>query len=98
MVPYLSIRASDNLMSSVTIRGTFEPREEWINGIFHNASYFIISLVPMKGKRYYTPGENITVDVTSLGRRLPKLRKYTGPVDKCIAKVKDWIEAQNFHT
>lgn len=91
-VPYLHFLCDDNLMSNVTIRGALEPKEKWSSGIFHNASYFILHIEPMNGKRYYNPADpSITVEVISCNN-MPKFRKYTGPVEKVLAKVKAWIE------
>ena len=40
-VPVLSVKTDDNLCSSVIVRGAFNPKEEWYNGIFQNGLYFI---------------------------------------------------------
>ncbi len=90
-LPWLRIDTNDNIMSSVTIRGTKEPKDQWINGIFHNARYFIISIVPPDGDRYYTGQDTVTVKLDSVGFRDVKFRKYTGPVEKVIAKIKEFI-------
>jgi len=92
ITPYLSISTDDNLMSSVSLRGTLEPREQWSNGIFHNASYFIASIVPMNGKRYYDAAHDKVTIYVSSSNRMSKFRKYTGHVDKCLTKFKDWVE------
>lgn len=91
---------NDNLCSSVKITGSFDKKEDWSGGIFHNSHYFIIWIFPEKGKRYYTPGEKVTVELDACSHKLPntKLRKYTGPVEKVIAKILSWIESQNHGT
>ena len=95
VAPYLSITTDDNLMSSVTIRGSFDARETWTNNIFHNSRYFIGSIVPMEGRRYYNPSDQkVTIEFSSLDSRMSKFRKYTGPIDKVIAKVKEYLSAQ----
>lgn len=91
LTPYIGATTNDNLCSSVQIIGSFQPKDEWTNGIFHNSPYFIFSISPEKGKRYYTEGEKVTVELNSVGRNLPKFRKYTGTPDKAIAKVKEWL-------
>ena len=90
---WLRVTTNDNIMSTVEIRGTVEPKSDWQNGIFHNAHYFIIHLQPAKGARYYTPGEKITGQIVSTGPNMPKWRKYTATPEKVIAKVKAWLEA-----
>lgn len=93
-VPFLSVSTDDNIMSSVWVRGAFTPQSEWTNRIFHNAPYFIISLTPAGGKRYYDPEDGkVTLELTSKGRGVANLRKYTGTVDKAIAKLVEWIKA-----
>ncbi len=97
-LPYLTVSTDDNLCSSVVVRGALEPREQWANGIFQNASYFIVFIRPEKGRRYYEEGAPVTVEITgalSAGkyvRKLSAFRKYTGPVAKVIAKVRAWID------
>jgi hypothetical protein len=56
IVPYLNITTDDNLCSNVSIQGSFDPKDSWENGIFHNGRYFIIFIHAEK-KRYYVPGE-----------------------------------------
>ena len=92
-LPYVSVSTNDNLMSSVYVRGTFDPKENWTNGIFQNGLYFVISICPEKGKRYYTEGEKITVELGSCSYLLgeTKMRKYTGPVEKVIEKINKWF-------
>ena len=93
IVPYLSIHTDDNLMSSITIRGTFDDKSEWSYGIFHNGEYFIIHITPEKGKRYYTDGEKVTLEQISTSHKLKtsNIRKYTATPEKVIAKLKAWI-------
>ncbi len=92
LLPFLTVHASGNLMSSVTIRGTKEPREEWGNGIFHNATYFIMSITPAKGVRYYTGEPEVTVELISAGNpREMKFRKYTGPIAKVVGKIQEYV-------
>lgn len=94
IVPFLSIRSGDNLMSNVTIRGALEPKEEWSNGIFHNARYFIFMVRPL-GSRYFEESDtNVCVElISSGGMNMPKFRKYSGPIAKVLEKVKKWIES-----
>lgn len=94
IVPFLSIRSSDFIMSNIGIHGTLEPKEEWSNGIFHNARYFIFHVSPEKGRRYFEESDtNVCVELLSSGINMPKFRKYTGPIAKVLEKVKKWIES-----
>ena len=90
LTPYLSVSADDNMCSSVFIKGSHQAKEDWLYGIFHNSPYFIIRIAPKT--RYYVEGMDVQVDLTSMGRGVPKLRKYTGPVDKVIDKVVTWLK------
>ncbi len=93
LAPHLKISTDDNLMSSVEVRGAMQPKEQWSGGIFHNADYFIVSISPPDGKRYYDPADDrITMRLVSAGRNLPKMRKVTASVTKVIAKLKTWLE------
>lgn len=97
IAPYLQISTNDNIMSSIWIKGAMEPKETWANGIFHNAPrYFILSITPQNEKRYYDPNDpKVCLELTSMGRNMSKLRKYTAPPDKVIQKLKDYILAHN---
>jgi len=92
---FLVIKATDNLGSSVHIRGAFNAKDKWSHGIFQNGLYFQIFIWPMKGKRYYSPDDpKVTVELSNCSHELknPKFRKYTGPIDKVLAKIKEWME------
>jgi hypothetical protein len=94
-VGWLSVSTDDNIMSSVWIQGTLENREEWKYGIFHNASHFLIRIMPANGKRYYdATDEKVTLELCTRSRKLSALRKYTGPKEKVIAKLKAWVISQ----
>jgi hypothetical protein len=97
LVPHLFFNTNDNLCSSVYIHGTFDPKEDWSNGIFQNGLYFIISIQPEKGKRYYEEGMKVTVELASVSykvtEKIGRMRKYTGPVDKVLAKIVKWIKS-----
>ncbi len=90
-VPYLTIKASDNLMSNITIHGSMESKDAWQYNIFQNSTYFMFYISPEKGKRYYTEGENVSVEIISKKSDLGNFRKYTGPVGKVVLKIKKWI-------
>lgn len=94
ITPILGITTNDNLMSSVTIRGTFDHSSNWYNNIFHNGMYFILHITPEKGKRYYSEGEKVTLEEIGTSHKLKssKVRKYTATPEKVIAKIKSWIE------
>ena len=94
LTPYMRITTDDNIMSDVVIRGTFDPQGHWYNGIFQNGLYFIIFIRPEKGKRYYAKDDKkVTVELSNASHKLqnPKMRKYTGSVEKVLAKIVAWI-------
>jgi hypothetical protein len=89
--PYFHIHTDDGLCSTVDVAGSFDPKETWINGIRENSRDFRFAIQP-KG-RYYTDGDIVVVTLDSASFKIPvKFRKYTGTPDKCIAKIKEWIE------
>jgi hypothetical protein len=90
--PYIRVATDDNLCSSVSIRGSFDT--EWSGGIFQNSRYFYFSICPSKGKRYYDPAtdDKVTVELDGASYKIEgKFRKYTGPPEKCIARIAKWI-------
>ncbi len=87
--PYMRVSADDNICSSVFIRGSFDT--EWSNGIFQNSRYFSFLIFAENGKRYYGPGEKVTIELSASSYKVGKFRKYTGPPEKCIAKIAKWI-------
>lgn len=88
--PFLEITTNDNLCSAVEIRGALQPKEQWLYGIFNNAPYFIIFIRPQD--RYYSVGDEVHIEVVSKSSKLSKLRKYTGTPEKCIQKIKQWLD------
>ncbi len=89
LVPYCRIECDDNLMSSVWIHGSYDPKETWSYGIYQNSNYFQFSITPAKGQRYYNGGD-VTVEYCS-GSVRRKFRKYTASPEKVVAKIKDWM-------
>lgn len=87
--PYFQVRASDNLCSTVDVRGSFDAQETWINGIKENSRYFRFAIQPAK-KRWYDDGDTLTVELEQ-SYKATKFRKYTGPIDKILAKINAWI-------
>ena len=92
LAPVLRVNTDDNLCSSVWVCGSLDPRESWVNGIFENSRGFRFMLTAPGGARYYSGGP-VTVKLAYQHYKLPKFRKYTGPVDKVAAKVAAWIRA-----
>ena len=92
MIPYMRIDCDDNIMSTVNIAGTFDPRELWGGGIWQNANYFQFAIQPEKEQRYYIAGEKVTIELVHKSHKIAaKFRKYTGTPEKAIAKIKSWI-------
>lgn len=92
LVPYSYITVSDNLMSDVWFKGSFDKKETWANDIFHNSRYFMFFISPPKGTRWYVGGD-VCVELSSCGFDT-KFRKYTGTPEKVVAKIKEWITKQ----
>lgn len=92
LVPYCHITCDDNLMSSVWLKCSFDKKEDWSNGIFHNSRYFMIHITPPKGARWYEGG-NVEAELTSASK-VDKFRKYTSTPEKVVAKIRQWIEQQ----
>jgi len=92
ILPFVKVQASDNLCSSITIRGSLDTPDQWKNGIFENGRSFLIMIFPEKRKRYYEPGDKVTAQ-TSMNR-LGKFRKYTSSPEKVARRIYDWIELQ----
>jgi len=93
-VPYLTVTTDDNLMSSVWIKGSFQPRAQWEHNIFQNSPYFQIRLCPAKGQRYYEEGADMEMELCTKCSTLSKLRRYTGPLSKILPKLEKWILSQ----
>jgi len=96
IVPFIKINANDNLMSTVSIRGSFDKKINWNNGVFENSCHFIFFITPQKGKRYYDPtDEKVTLELIGGNTHHiinHKHRKYTGTIDKVINRLKAWLE------
>jgi len=90
--PWLQIRTDDNICSSVTIKGSLEPKSEWQGGIWHNSRYFMFFISPEKGKRYYEDGDKVTAELHNC-HGVNKFRKYTSTPENVIAKIQTWIES-----
>lgn len=89
-IPHLHVKADDNFGSSVTLRGSFDAKETWSNGIFQNSRYFIMQIHPKE--RYYAPGMPVISEVIASSHKLPKYRKYTGSVEKVLEKIEAWFK------
>lgn len=97
-LPHLVVSTNDNIMSSVSISVSLDPREKWSNGIFENSRYFQFLIFPgaSEKQRWYHEGDPVRMELLSKGYRsdqIKNLRKYTGPVEKAIPKLVAYIES-----
>lgn len=92
LAPYMAFKTDDNLMSSVLISGSFDPKDDWANGIYENSRYFRFHITPHNKQRWYNDGEPVCVELIQ-GYNVPKFRKYTGPANKVLDKIEAWIRA-----
>jgi len=93
----LNVTSDDNIMSSVWVRGSFDPRDSWANGIFMNSRWFMFSIVPAKGARYYDSETEIkvTVELDNVSHKISrKFRKSTTTSTKAIERIREWIEKE----
>ena len=92
-LPAFNVFADDNIASSVVVRGTFDPKNEWENGLFQNSRYFIFFIKPAKNYRWndmYHEGDNVTIKLSSkLDREFPE---FTGTPDEVINLMIQWIK------
>ena len=94
LIPYLTVKSSDNLCSSVRITGSYDLQNTWKNGILQNSQYFHFFICPAKDKKFYSEGDEVEVTLTQAGyafAKQKKFRKYTGTPEQAIKKVKQWI-------
>lgn len=89
LVPYLSVITSDNLGASVSIRGSFDKKETWNNGIFYNSKHFRFDIQPKT--KLYNENDQVSVTLETKHHNLPKFRKFTGTPEMCIDKIHQWI-------
>lgn len=93
LASFLRVSVDDNIMSSVSLRGSFDKREDWSSNIYENSRYFRFMITPPKGQRYYKDGDPIKVELAQKSYKIErKFRAYTGPVDKVIDKIVKWIK------
>lgn len=89
---HLVVQTNDNIMSSVHIQGTHDPKDTWANGIIENSRCFHFMITPAKQQRYYTEGSNVTIQLlTKCYRITEKFRKSTTTPEKAIERIADWI-------
>lgn len=93
----LNVTSDDNIMSSVSVRGSFDPRDSWYNKIFMNSRWFMFSIVPAKGVRYYDSETEtkVTVELDNSSHKISrKFRKGTTTPTKAIERIREWIEKE----
>lgn len=90
IAPVLNVTTDDNLLSSIAIKGSFDPKDKWPNNILQNSRWFLFCIHAHKGKRYYEKGDKLTVTLGTKHYNLPNFRKYTGTPEKVLAKIKYW--------
>lgn len=83
---YLAVRLSHNIMDSIGIWFSLEPKENWVNNIFHNASHIILMINEKNGKQREGDSGIYTVSAGSI-YNLPKFRKATGHGEKIVAHI-----------
>ena len=88
-IPCLQIKCNDVFGSSIYLSGSYDKKEDWINGIWENSRHFRFTIRPV-GERLYTGGK-VTVELIQRSK-VGKFRKSTCTVDKCIERITNWIE------
>ena len=83
---YVVVRVSRNIMDSIGIWFSLEPREQWVNNIFHNASHIILMINEKNGRQ--REGDSGIYEVSAgSAYKLPKFRKATGHGEKIVAHI-----------
>jgi hypothetical protein len=91
-IPFFTIRCRNVPISHITIRGSFNHEDTWINGLFLKSRGFMITVTPGDNQRYYKEGNKITSEIwTSNSLSATKFRKTTNTPEKVIDRLKAWI-------
>jgi hypothetical protein len=94
LMEYMRVNSHDCPMSSVTIKASYDAKNEWTYGIIENSNYFTFQISPAKDLRYYEGGK---VKVKLLSRShvvasfKKKFRAKTTTPEDAIALIKEWI-------
>ena len=91
MAEIVNVTTTDNLMSSLFVRGSFDPKGTWLNGIWENSRHFHFHVTPQRG-RYYEAGQNVTAELIGKGQGMPNFRKYSGTPEKVAKKIAGWLK------
>jgi hypothetical protein len=80
---------------SITVWGSFTPKEDWVN-LYFNSEWFTIKFIPQQQPNLDHPYKTMVTVTLSSNRELAmvKFRKYTGPVIKALVRVVNWIKKQ----
>lgn len=92
-LPVFNVFADDNIASSVVVRGTFDPKNGWENGLFQNSRYFIFFIRLAKNYRWndmYHEGDNITIKL--LSKLEVEFPEFTGTPDEAVNLMIQWIK------
>jgi len=95
LAPFISVTTNDRFGSSVSIKGSFTPREDWSGGIYYNGMYFMLVITCAGNETIYDESQSkVTIERLTIHPNVnrPTFRKYTGPIEKCIEKLVKWIE------
>jgi hypothetical protein len=94
--PYFKCSFDSNLCDSVTIHASKQTREEFVNGIFHNSPYVIISIMPKTHDGEEKPNCKYEAELLSWGFsrdvRTP-MRKKSGDLDKIYIHLQKFFES-----
>ena len=87
---YLNVYAEGNLMDSLTVKFSVEPRSEWPSGIFQNAKYIVLH-VEEKDRRYETGFGPYVAE--SISEYLPiHFNKKTGTKEQVIKHISRFFQ------
>lgn len=89
-LPLFNVVTSDELGSSIRIKGSFDPQETWLSGFVENSRYFVIDIIPHSGKYYYDGGQ-VMMKLIYISQIESGFEKYTSTPDKVTEELINWI-------
>ena len=94
--PYFKCSFNSNLCDSVTIHASKQTKEEFVNGIFHNSPYVIISIMPKDRDGREKSDSKYEAELLSWGfskKEKKIMRKKSGDLDKIYIHLQKFFES-----
>jgi hypothetical protein len=95
-IPYWVARSHSDHSPTISITGSFDPKEVWQRQILENSRMFKFVVVGIDGKFWYDKGDPVRIILLCADgydrQVVERFESYTGTPEECADKMQKWLK------